>query len=130
MLIICECCNSPIERLTDVKLTHRSGCGLEAGQKLEKAINPSKSGIASKSDIADTQIQILPDGRMDVINAALYIGCHRGTLDNWRVLGQGPKFHKVAKKIYYKKAELDSWITSRESRTTAQARLAKLMNSI
>lgn len=32
-----------------------------------------------------------------------------GTLSNWRVRGQGPRFIKVGRKVLYPVAELEAW---------------------
>lgn len=63
-----------------------------------------------------------PNGCMDRKNAARYIGCTAGTLARWAVEGKGPKFIKRGR-IWYRKAELDLWLTEAEVTSTAQGRL-------
>lgn len=54
-------------------------------------------------------IKILPDGRMDTANAALYTGLTQSTLAVFRCEGTGPKFIKRGR-IFYYKDDLDEWI--------------------
>ncbi len=61
------------------------------------------------SKIISVDIQILPDGRMDPKNAALYLGCSIKTLAMMRCTGKGPKFTKKLK-IFYSKSDLDDWL--------------------
>jgi len=42
--------------------------------------------------------------------AAQYLNMSVDTLANWRSTGEGPKWHKPLKKVYYFKNELDEWI--------------------
>lgn len=63
-----------------------------------------------------------PNGCMDRKNAARYIGYTAGTLARWAVEGKGPKFIKRGR-IWYRKAELDLWLSEAEVSSTAQARL-------
>jgi hypothetical protein len=56
------------------------------------------------------KVRETPDGRMDVPNAAKYTGFEPKTLDNWRGRGYGPRWVKVAGKIFYYRSELDRWI--------------------
>ena len=58
------------------------------------------------------QIKTYPDGRMDAENAAKYLGLSVGTLAAMRSngKGQGPKYVKVGRKIFYFKKDLDAWI--------------------
>ncbi|MBF0383613.1 MAG: DNA-binding protein [Magnetococcales bacterium] len=52
---------------------------------------------------------MLPDGRMDTKNAAIYRGCSTKTLAMERSLGTGPKFIKKGRIFYYKE-DLDNWL--------------------
>ena len=54
---------------------------------------------------------ILPDGRMNVKDAALYLGLSEKTLAIWRSTGVGPPYIKLGK-IFYFKDDLDSWIAN------------------
>lgn len=57
------------------------------------------------------EITIFPDGRLDVRNAARYLGLKEKTLAMMRGYGTGPKFIKRGR-IFYFKEDLDAWINS------------------
>lgn len=67
-------------------------------------------------------VRISPDGRMDAISAAHYLGLASKTLAMWRCRGIGPKFVKRGR-IFYYKADLDTWLAEGRAQSTAQARL-------
>jgi hypothetical protein len=68
------------------------------------------------------QVQILPDGRMDCENAALYLGLKPKTLAMMRCEGNGPKFVKRGRVFYFQR-DLDEWIhAGGKFQSTAQAR--------
>lgn len=77
------------------------------------------------SDIPDAHtfhVHILPDGRMDTANAALYLGLRPKTLAMMRCDGSGPRFIKKGR-VFYFKADLDEWLDDGVRFTsTAQAR--------
>jgi hypothetical protein len=76
-------------------------------------------------DVQSIQIQMLPDGRMDVSNAAAYLGLKPKTLALMRCDGTGPKFIKRGR-VFYFKDDLDAWINGVERcHSTAQARIFK-----
>jgi hypothetical protein len=64
---------------------------------------------------------MFPDGRMDVENAARYLGLKRKTLDMYRSAGIGPKFVKRGRVSYYRE-DLDEWLREGRVISTAQAR--------
>jgi len=70
-----------------------------------------------------------PNVREDLFNteaAAPYIGHRPPTLHRWRVEGTGPQFIKLGRKVFYRKADLDSFLDSRivNSTSEAEARLS------
>lgn len=67
-------------------------------------------------NIKTVEIEMYPDGRMDNVNAAKYLGLHPGTLNQMRVKATGPEFIKVGKKVFYFKADLDAWLVSNGKR--------------
>lgn len=72
------------------------------------------------------QIEVFPDGRLDVVNAARYLGLKEKTLAMMRCDGSGPQFIKRGR-IFYFKEDLDAWLNqSGKVKTTAQARLGHL----
>lgn len=66
-------------------------------------------------------IFMFPDGRLDVKNAAFYLGLKAKTLAMMRWNGSGPRFIKRGR-IFYYKDDLDVWLNA-DGRftTTAQA---------
>ena len=73
------------------------------------------------ANLDSPKIILLPDGRMDTRNAALYLGLSAKTLAMWRCQGTGPKFIKRGKVFYYKD-DLDHWLNAR-GRVTSTAQL-------
>lgn len=61
--------------------------------------------------VNNTQVTILPDGRMDTVNASKYLGFATKTLSMHRVNGTGPRYVKRGK-IFYYKADLDAWLAA------------------
>ena len=61
------------------------------------------------SKLKDVPVVILPDGRMNTKNAAMYMGISTGRLAVMRCDGNGPKFIKAGG-IYYFKEDIDSWL--------------------
>lgn len=66
-------------------------------------------------------VVLLPDGRMDVKNAATYCGLSVKTLAMKRCDGTGPKFVKLGR-VFYFRDDLDQWLTSGRVSSTAQLR--------
>lgn len=56
-------------------------------------------------------VQILPDGRMDRVNAARYLGKTPKTLAEWHRLGIGPSSFLVGGRRFYQFDELKSYAT-------------------
>ena len=65
--------------------------------------------------IVPISLQILPDGRMDTRNAALYLGCSPKTLAHMRCNGKGPAFLKPGR-VWYFCADLDQWLAGHGKR--------------
>ncbi len=57
----------------------------------------------------EIKVQIFPDGRLDVPNAASYLGLKEKTLAMMRCKGTGPKYIKRGKVFYYQD-DLNEWI--------------------
>jgi hypothetical protein len=65
---------------------------------------------------ATVKVVILPDGRMDRKNAALYLGLSEKTLAMHACRGRGPAYVKRGKVFYYRD-DLDRWIKVTRSKT-------------
>jgi len=72
------------------------------------------------------QVVVLPDGRMDRKNAALYVGLSAKTLAMKASSGTGPKFVKRGR-VWYRKQDLDAWLNGGERHSTAQTRCLTVM---
>ena len=66
--------------------------------------------VNGMATIDSVRVRVLPDGRMDRQNAALYIGMKPKTLAMWELEGKGPPSIKVGGKRFYFKADLDRFI--------------------
>ncbi len=60
--------------------------------------------------IENVKVRVLPDGRMDRRNAALYLGVSPKTLATWAWQSKGPPSHQVGGRVFYLKRELDRFI--------------------
>lgn len=56
---------------------------------------------------------------LSVAEAAQYLRLKRGTLDNFRWAGGGPKYRKHGGRVMYRRDELDAWSEAREFRSTS-----------
>ena len=55
------------------------------------------------------EVVVLPDGRMDTRNAAIYAGLAEKTMAMMRCAGKGPEYIKMGK-IFYFQGKLDEWV--------------------
>lgn len=74
---------------------------------------------------AAPSVQIFPDGRMNVINAAAYLGVSPKSLACYRSQGRGLAFTKLGKLCFYHRADLDAWIAANRATSTAEHRANK-----
>lgn len=59
---------------------------------------------------------ITPDGLMNEVAAAKYIGRSESTLQNWRSMGKRPPDHvKRGRNIFYEKATLDEYLSKKKT---------------
>ena len=61
-------------------------------------------------NVEPVRVRILPDGRMDRENAAIYLGRKAKTLAMWKLEGKGPPAHKAGGRIFYLRKELDEFL--------------------
>jgi len=72
------------------------------------------------------KVDVCPDGRLDVRNAAKYCGLSYRTLNTKRTRGGGPVYVKVSSRIFYYRTDLDAWMkTARMINTSEQANKAE-----
>lgn len=75
--------------------------------------------------ISSPSITVLADGRMSRKDAALYLGLTTKTLAMYATKGMGPNFIKGGR-IWYRKDDLDMWLSDLRATSTAQARRIKV----
>jgi hypothetical protein len=66
-----------------------------------------------KAGVEQVVVRVLPDGRLNRKNAALYLGCSEKTMAQWALLLRGPKSVKVAGRVFYYQHELDRFVGQR-----------------
>ena len=57
--------------------------------------------------------------RMNVKDAAQYLGVHFTTLNTWRSEGGGPRYMKLGTRVVYDSADLDRWMEQRKQSSTS-----------
>ena len=57
--------------------------------------------------------------RVNVRDAAAYVGLSKSYLDKARVFGGGPKFIKLGNRVVYDLTDLDAWIDQNRRRSTS-----------
>ena len=78
-----------------------------------------------KVSFQSIEVLIYPDGRLNTVNAARYLGLKEKTLAMMRSDGSGPKFIKRGR-IFYFKDDLDAWLNAAGRHTsTAQANIRR-----
>ncbi len=74
----------------------------------------------------EIKVQMFPDGRLDVPNAASYLGLKEKTLAMMRCQGNGPKFIKRGR-IFYFQDDLDAWLNANGKLTsTSQCKTRRI----
>lgn len=63
-------------------------------------------------DIIQSQIRVLPDGRVARADAATFLGCTAKTLAEWSRLGVGPRPRRVGGRIFYYLCDLQAFIST------------------
>jgi excisionase family DNA binding protein len=51
--------------------------------------------------------------------AASYLRLSPRTLENWRVRGSGPRFHKFGDKVLYEQHDIDTWVAEQARTSTS-----------
>ncbi len=73
---------------------------------------PGISGrrLRRETSLDVVRVRVLPDGRLDRRNAALYLGRSPKTLAQWALQGRGPPPHKdkVSGRVFYYLDDLDA----------------------
>jgi excisionase family DNA binding protein len=58
---------------------------------------------------------------LTVNEAAALLKLGRGTLDNWRVKGCGPRYVKFGRHVRYAKNDLAAWVAAKTRQSTSDA---------
>ncbi len=67
-----------------------------------------------------------PDDLLSTADAAEFLHVKAGTLEVWRSSGRyGLKFLKIGRCVRYRRADLESWLASREASSTSRPAEAK-----
>jgi len=56
---------------------------------------------------------------LTAIEAGSYLGLSDRTLENYRILGGGPRFRKIGRSVRYTIADLDAWVEARAFEMTS-----------
>ncbi len=59
--------------------------------------------------------------KLDTPQAAEYLGLGKSTLDKLRVVGGGPAFIKIGKRVVYDPADLDAWFNQHKRISTSES---------
>lgn len=63
-------------------------------------------------------------GTTDEAGASQRIGLSVSTLQKYRVTGAGPRFGKLGRRVVYRIADLDAWLSARIVSSTSERRAA------
>jgi hypothetical protein len=63
--------------------------------------------------------RMLPDGRLDRVNAAKYLGRKPKTLAMWAMQGKDPRTHNVGGRLFYYLAELEAFVAAEDQMPSA-----------
>jgi hypothetical protein len=69
--------------------------------------------------IEQVAVKVLPDGRLNRVNAAAYLGVATQTLAVWASKKIGPKPVRIGSKVFYFRADLDRFISGDDAARTA-----------
>jgi len=66
--------------------------------------------------VEKVHVQILPDGRLDRANAAIYLGRSPKTLAEWGRLGLGPRSFLVGGRRFYRLDDIKVFVNAKSFR--------------
>lgn len=62
----------------------------------------------------------MENSRLNVKEAAIYLGVAAQTLNRWRMkAGEGPPFVKLGRRVVYERADLDAFLAQQRRASTA-----------
>ena len=65
-----------------------------------------------------SEFELLTDDEFGELSGAAKI-----TRATWRRKGLGPRFIKIGRRVFYRRAEIDAWLLQQEARTNAERRM-------
>jgi len=72
----------------------------------------------SELDLNRAQVSGALPGLLEVDDVAALLHVSRSLLAKWRMVGKGPRFTKVGRRILYETAEVSSWLSSQRRSST------------
>lgn len=61
-----------------------------------------------------------PGEVMTTVQAAAYMGLSKQQMEIWRCRGGGPVFVKLARRVRYRRNDLDAWLADRQRGSTSE----------
>jgi helix-turn-helix protein len=58
-------------------------------------------------------------------DAAIALRCSERTLERLRLTGNGPRYIKTTRRVLYREAELEAWLTGRLTTSTSEERIER-----
>lgn len=74
-----------------------------------------RSAVRAEITFEKSAVSKSPNGGDEVmseVQAASHIGQQPATLRQWRSNGKGPAYHKIERRIFYKRSDLDAWMAA------------------
>ena len=69
----------------------------------------------AKFECERVRVRVLPDGRMDRRNSAVYLGVEAKTLAQWAWEKRGPRMVHVGGRVFYYQCDLDAFIQGKSN---------------
>jgi hypothetical protein len=58
-------------------------------------------------------------------DAAIALRCSERTLERLRLTGRGPRYIKTTRRVLYREADLEAWLTGRLTTSTSEERIER-----
>jgi Helix-turn-helix domain len=58
-------------------------------------------------------------------DAAIALRCSERSLERWRLTGNGPRYIKTTRRVLYREADLEAWLTGRLTTSTSEGRIER-----
>jgi excisionase family DNA binding protein len=84
------------------------------------AISDTLYRVPTPASLSTVGPDAQPHAFLTTKEAAAYLRLTRSCLAKWRCAGGGPQYILAGRKVLYAKAVLDSWLASRQRRSTSE----------